>query len=71
MSWLLSVGCGDAAAAFQQHSMDGLALAGLVRVAEGDAGRLFHVLGTDLGLMQDSGLRLRLVEHVAWLFSTG
>eukprot|EP00775_Hariotina_reticulata_P004923 gene4923-5166_t len=55
-------------AAFKQQGMDGLALAGLVRVAGGEAGRLYHMLGSNLGVMGDAGLQLRLVEHVVQLF---
>jgi hypothetical protein len=51
---------------FRDLDIDGMALAGLVRVAAADPSRLHDVLKVDLGV-QHVGLRLRLVESIVAL----
>ncbi|KAF6263093.1 hypothetical protein COO60DRAFT_1493000 [Scenedesmus sp. NREL 46B-D3] len=66
--WLHASGCGEAVRAFRDQGLDGPAMAGLMRVAAGgEAGRLFDLLGRDVGVMH-VGLRLRLVDNILMCF---
>lgn len=57
-------GCGEAAAAFRAHGIQGHALSGLMRVAvDAGAARLEERLRTDLGV-EAVGLRLQLVDRM-------
>lgn len=67
-AWLHASNCGEAVRVFRDQEVDGQALAGLLRVvAGGEAGRLYELLGGDLGV-QHVGLRLRLVESIMLAF---
>jgi hypothetical protein len=70
-AWLHACGCGEAVRAFRDQGIDGVAMAGLLRVAAGgEAGRLYDLLGGDVGV-QHVGLRLRLVECIMLHFGGG
>jgi hypothetical protein len=66
-AWLKSCGCSEAVRVFKDLDIDGAALTGLLRVTDGDAGKLNDVLRHEAGV-EKLGLRLRLVEATMKLF---
>jgi hypothetical protein len=63
-AWLVQVGCGEVAAAFQAQGVDGQALSGLMRVvSDAGAARLDSQLKAEFGV-EGVGVRLRLVDRL-------
>ena len=65
--WLKKIKCGEYCAAFRLRDMDGMALSGLLRMAQ-DSRQVHEVLVSEFDI-KSLGQRLRLVEELHRLFS--